>query len=55
MKNIRKQAPQGATHYNVKTDNYNNIGDGFSLERLSARAEFLICLALLSLAIPLLS
>lgn len=48
MKNIRKQAPKGATHYNAETDTYNNTGDGFSLARLSAKAEVLICLALLS-------
>lgn len=47
MKNIRKQAPKGMTHYNTKTDTYNNTGDGFSLARLSAKAEVLICIALM--------
>jgi len=47
VKNIRNQAPLLSTHYDARTDTYNNKGIGFSLSRLSARAEFLICLALL--------
>lgn len=55
MKNIRKQAPKGMTHYNAEADTYNNTGEGFSLARLSAKTEFLICIALLSMLLVLVS
>jgi len=39
MKNILKQTPSWATHYDAKTHTYNDKGAGFSLARLSDDAS----------------